>query len=223
MDGVKASESLQLLHACCISVQPCAQRTFRPKKVVPTVGLGKDEKSAEKARSSILKHFRHLVDETASKAAFLQRMHSASGLSRRSSAGASGSAAGSAGGSESCDGEVARMPSISSGEGVGEVGHPAASKEATDAPATSPGCERNERQCSAQQRKQQYEQGQGQEQKQEQEQQDEERRSSHGRAGPSNSSGQCSAYRAAEEQVAAVLGSEVSPQVSFEHWAVLRL
>ncbi|KAL4419767.1 hypothetical protein ABPG75_006865 [Micractinium tetrahymenae] len=48
-------------------------RFLRPHQVIPTVGVNGDD--ADKARDKMLKHFRLLVDETASKAKFLAGFH----------------------------------------------------------------------------------------------------------------------------------------------------
>lgn len=49
-------------------------RWLKPKKVVPTVGGSAEGGEGEKQRAAMLKHFRNLVDENASKVLFLKKM-----------------------------------------------------------------------------------------------------------------------------------------------------
>ncbi|GMH43726.1 hypothetical protein BSKO_11648 [Bryopsis sp. KO-2023] len=50
---------------------------MKPEKIIPTVGVNGDD--VEKKEASILKHFRNLVNETASKAKFIENMQRGSG------------------------------------------------------------------------------------------------------------------------------------------------
>lgn len=52
-------------------------RFLRPHKVIPTVGVHDDDASGKKS-ASMQKHFRHLVNETASKQRFLRSLHRSS-------------------------------------------------------------------------------------------------------------------------------------------------
>ncbi|GMH33049.1 hypothetical protein BSKO_11014 [Bryopsis sp. KO-2023] len=55
---------------------------MKPEKIIPTVGVNGDD--VEKKEASILKHFRNLVNETASKAKFIENMQRGSGQPKAS-------------------------------------------------------------------------------------------------------------------------------------------
>ena len=73
-------------------------------QIIPTVGIGKDDDGG-KAAASQLKHFRNLVDETASKARFLSTFKGSGSLAKQDS-GVSGR------GSE----DMGPIPSVSPGK-----------------------------------------------------------------------------------------------------------
>ncbi|GAB4816048.1 hypothetical protein N2152v2_003094 [Parachlorella kessleri] len=85
--------------SCCVHLVPYSEHSafneltayvefMRPHKVIPTVGVGGED--ADKCAARMVKHFRSLVDQTASKAKFLSAFHAKGDAGHGDSSGGGG-------------------------------------------------------------------------------------------------------------------------------------